>query len=198
MLGVSALAAVLQVAVLVLLARLHVLNPDYSITGHAVSDYGVGRTVGTFRIYLWLGNTAFLLFAWLFRTSSNPTFQGVTSIYLLLLVLARVGVIMFPADLEGRRLTRNGLVHYAFAVAGFALVYLTIDRATDTLVGSAGLIDSTAWTALRWIVVASLAAVVLTMAGPLRRIFGLAERAYIVSYCIWFFLLALQFAVASL
>jgi hypothetical membrane protein len=61
MLEVCALAAVLQVAVLVLLARLHVLNPDYSIIGHVVSDYGVGRTVGTFRIYLWLGNTAFLL-----------------------------------------------------------------------------------------------------------------------------------------
>ena len=194
----SVAATVLELAVLAMLASLHFLNRDYSVVAQAVSDYGVGRAAGAFGLYVWIGSAAFLVFAWLFWASADPAFPTLVPIYLLALVVARIGIVVFPADLEGQPITRTGLAHYVFAVAGFALVYLTIDRATDVLSQSSGpLFDGAAWSTVRWIVAGCLAALVVTMVRPLRGLFGLAERAYIVSYSLWFLLVAVRFMAAT-
>ena len=191
MFEIAGLALGLQMAVLVMFVALHVLNRDYSLVRHAVSDYGVGRAARAFRLYLWLGIVALLLFAWLLHASRAPVFPPVVPIYLVLLAIARIGIMVFPADLEENRLTLTGATHYLFAIAGFTLIYLVVDRSTGLLADAPGqLAGEIPWVLLKSIVAASLATVVVTMMPPFRRFFGLAERAYILSYSVWLLLIA--------
>ena len=188
----SALAAVIQAAVLSMLIALHVLQPRYSPLSNAVSDYGIGPTAGIFRLYLWLGIGAIVLLAGLTHAVTHPAFPAAVPLCLALLVPARLGIMAFPTDPAGRQLSRTGMLHYLFAIAGFALVYMTIDKATPVLVAAPEpALPPALWVGLKWISAATLAAVVLTMVRPLRVVFGLAERAFITTYSLWFLLIAL-------
>jgi hypothetical protein len=111
--------------------------------------------------------------------------------YLLLIPLARIGMTLFPTSLEGQRISRSGLFHYVCAVAAFTLTYLAISGMTPTLraMDAGGRVGSPlAWT--DWIVGPALALVVVTMLRPLRGLFGLFERAFLLSTNVWFALAA--------
>lgn len=179
-------------ATLVLFVVLHVQNSHYSMVEHAVSDYGVGKSKRLFTIYNVLGSVAALLLAALFWQSSVPTFALHTPLLLVLMVLARTGIALFPTDLEGQNLTRIGRLHYLFAILNFGLAYTVIAQATPLLApGSGGL--SGVLHALQVLAMISLAGVVISMIGPLRRFFGLIERAFLLSVMLWFLMAALSY-----
>ena len=181
---------------LALLLAFHGLNRNYSPVRHAVSDYAVGRTAALFRVYGGVGASAALALAWLFHASEAPAFPSRVAIYVAAMAVARVGAVAFPTDLEGEAATTHGRLHYFFAIATFALVYMTIDVVTPILSADprAPALHAV-WPALRWIAAIALAGVVLTMFRPGRAIFGVVERGFLFSTGIWFLLAAVWFAL---
>src|SRR5699024_360692 len=107
----------------------------------------------------------------------------------LLLVLAVIFVILpfVPTDLEGEQRTRRGLLHYALAIAWFAVAY--------SLTGDLSRFGTRHWsdwmgatlTGLHLVAMASLIALVIALVvGPLRRYFGLAERVFLTAISLFY------------
>jgi len=109
---------------LILLGMLH-LGGRYSIISHAVSDYGVGGTRRLFIAYGLVGCLASIMFAWALFDDGRFPRRG--WLCLVLVAVLRLGVLAFPTDLKGTRPTRSGRLHYAFAIASFAFLYMAID-----------------------------------------------------------------------
>jgi hypothetical protein len=190
-LAVTSLAATL--AYLVILAVLHALPTGYSPIRHAVSDYGVGRYRSLFTVALYVSSIGVLALAFaLISGVGTPPLSTRNLTYLLLIPLARIGMTLFPTSLEDQRISRTGLLHYVFAVAAFTLTYLAISGMTPALraLDPSGWANAAlGWTA--WIVAPALALVVVTMLRPLRRIFGLFERIFLLTTNVWFAVAAL-------
>jgi hypothetical membrane protein len=196
---VGALTATLAVAsltatvvYLVILAVLHALPTGYSPVRHAVSDYGVGRYQSLFTSALYVSSIGVLALAFaLISGVGTPPLLTRDLGYLLLIPLARIGMTLFPTSLEGERISRTGLLHYVFAIAAFTLTYLATSGMTPALRA----LDPNGWAHAplgwtAWIVAPALALVVVTMLRPLRRIFGLSERIFLLTTNVWFALAA--------
>lgn len=110
--------------------------------------------------------------------------------------VARLGVALVPTDLEGQPRTAAGRLHLVLAVLSFALLYTAIDNATPLMTARAGGVIAAALPLLRWTAAASLAALVLCLlAPPLRGLFGLAERAFLIATPLWMLLASLALAL---
>ena len=175
-------AALLYFVQLALFLALNIRG-SYSLVGHAVSDYGVGPSRPLFTIYGLIGIIAAIaLGAAVLMDGRFPARGGV---YLLAVAALRLGVLAFPTDLEGRRLTGTGKLHYLFAIASFALAYMAIDVLNPVALPVVANWVSPILAGLYWIVAASLAGVVICLIPALRRIFGLVERIFLVSVLLW-------------
>jgi hypothetical protein len=196
MTGSLVLALLSLLATLVYLALFvawHLLPTGYSPIRNAVSDYAVGGYGRLFRYGLWASSVGVLALAFaLLVNVKSPPLAARDLIYLLLIPVARVGMSLFPTDVEGRRLSRTGLLHYVFAIAAFTFTYLVISETTPVLRN----LEPAPWlsTSLRvvaWAVAPELALVVVTMLRPLRRrVFGLFERLFLLTTNVWFLLVA--------
>lgn len=190
LLAATSLAA--TVAYLAIMVVLHVLPTGYSPVRHAVSDYGVGRYRSLFTVALYVSSVGVLTLACaLIRGVGSPPLATRDLAYLLLIPLARIGMTLFPTSLEGQRISRAGLLHYGCAVAAFTLTYLAISGMTPTLrtlVPGEWTHAPLGWT--EWIVAPALALVVATMLRPLRRLFGVFERVFLLTTNVWFALAA--------
>jgi hypothetical protein len=113
-------------------------------------------------------------------------------IFLGLVAVTRIAMSLFPTDIEGQRLTRTGILHYVFAIFTFAFVSIAISNFSPILQ------TLHPWQQvqelLRWLdarVLPALILVVVTMLRPLRRVFGLFERLFLLTTNIWFILVSL-------
>jgi hypothetical protein len=175
-------------AVLVYLVQLALfltlnLRGGYSLVSHAVSDYGVGPSRRLFTIYGLTGIVAAVALG--IAVLADGRFPDRGGVYLLLMAALRLGVLAFPTDLEGQRLTGTGRLHYLFAIASFALAYMAIDVLNPVALPIVAKWASSVLDGLYWIVAASLAGVVICLIPALRRIFGLMERVFLVSVMLW-------------
>lgn len=175
---------------LILLLAFHVLNRQYSPVSNAVSDYGVGPTARLFQIYVTVGTFAALGLAWVVW-HARPALPSAVTYTLLAMAAARVGVGVFPTDLPGTPKTLTGRLHLLAAVLTFTFAYMTIAKATPLLQGTSTLLGP-----LHIAAMVGLAAVVITLVGPLRPVFGLAERLFLFATAIWFLVASLGFALA--
>jgi hypothetical protein len=173
---------------LVLLITFHFLPTGYDPVSQPVSDYGVGKYAYLFRIYMWVSALAAIAFAGALADSGLLPISSWIFVLLLLLAITRVGISLFPTDLEGKPRTVHGMLHYIFAILTFTFVYLAISALTPVLVvvppwqSIAGLLMI-----LKPLVFYSLLLlVVVILVPPLKRIFGLSERLFLVSENIWF------------
>ena len=189
----AALSLIGTTAYLLVFVSLHALPTGYNPVRNAVSDYAVGKYGTLFRIGLWFSAFGVLTLTFAMRRAvGSPPLPRVVSLYLGLIVATRIGMSLFHTDLEGAPVTRRGIVHYAFAIAAFTFTYLAISKSTPVLRD----LDPSSWrrTALRWsaaAVLPELAVVVLTMFRPLRRVFGLVERIFLITTNIWFIIVGL-------
>ena len=182
------LTALLYAINLLLLVSFHVLNRHYSPVSNAVSDYGVGRTARLFRVYVVVGSVAALMLGrevWM----ASPAVPQAVAWYLVAMAAVRVGVGVFPTDLPGATPTRAGRIHLVFAILTFTLAYMSIAKATPFLAADAPVLRP-----LHLAAMIGLAAVVVSMKGPLRPYFGLAERLFLFATALWFLVAALSFA----
>jgi hypothetical protein len=84
------------------------------------------------------------------------------------------------------------VLHYVFAILAFTFTYLAISGTTSVMRGrdpALWLDDALRWSA--WVVAPALALVVVTMFRPLRRVFGLFERLFLLATNMWFICAAL-------
>jgi hypothetical protein len=187
------LSAIATVGYLALFLAWHLLPTGYDPIRNSVSDYGVGRYGYLFRIGLWVSSTGVLALAVaLLRGVGFPPLAGRDLVYLLLVPVTRIGMTLFPTSLEGRRLGRTGVAHYLFAIAAFTFTYLVMSGTTSVLQDLGApqwLRRPLGWTS--WAVAPELFLVVVCMVGPMRRVFGLVERLFLLTTNLWFVLVAL-------
>ena len=192
---ISALfAAGCYVFVLSIFLAFHVIAPERSMFGHAVSDYAVGKTARLFISYGLVGSLGAALLA--IATGSAGEFPSKVPIYLALLAILRMGVLRFRTDIEGEAVTREGRLHYVFAIITFALTYMIVSASQPTLDTFANPTLNLILRDLGWIATISLVGVVTTLLPPLRRVFGLAERIFLLSTASWLLLLAVTLVVS--
>lgn len=186
-------------AYLVMFVALHLLPSGYDPVHHAVSDYGQGRLAPLFRAALWASAVGVLLLAAaLFAGVGAPPLAARDLVLLAAAALTRVGMSVFPTDLEGQRLTPTGALHYLFAVLTFGLTYTALSNLTPAL----RTLDP--WRpvgrllgVLATLVLVSLVLVVVTMFRPLRAAFGLCERAFLITTNLWLAVVELLLLIES-
>ena len=106
------------------------------------------------------------------------------------LAVLRLGVLAFKTDEGSFGRTREGVIHLVFAILTFTLAYEVVSFGGQTALAITSGILNGALAALGWIVPVSLALVVATTLPRWRALFGLAERAFLVSTLLWLLLLA--------
>jgi len=196
-LALPALSGTLYVIALVMFANLHQRASDTNWLRDPVSNYGVSRARAYFRIYGHVGTAAAVLLAIQFALTTTAKIQRVAVVCMGLLLLLRVGVIHVPTDRPGMAKSTMGRVHLLFAIATFAVTYIAVASATPALDAVAP-----AWLAVvlsytRIAAMLSLVGVVVTMLAPLRRVFGLTERAFLLTTMLWFLAANVEFLLAT-
>ncbi|MCX5562927.1 DUF998 domain-containing protein [Streptomyces sp. NBC_00038] len=178
---------------------LHVLPTGYHPIRHAVSDYAVGQYGSLFRVGLLVSSLGVLFLAiGLTLDPGAPPLAVSQLVFLYLVPATRLGMALFRTDLEGEKLTRTGRLHYLFAIAAFAFTYAAISGMTPRLTSVSpwqsadGLLS-----ALRWIALVSLVLLIVTLLPRLRTIFGLFERAFLVSTNLWFVTVGICLAIKA-
>ena len=194
------LAALMAVALYVvnlwLLLSFHLLDRDRSIVSHAVSDYALGKASRRFQLYGVVGGTAALVMAWLFYQATPAVFGAEVAPLLAIMTAARAGVTLFPTDVDGAPRTTSGIVHSLSALALFACAFAVINQVSGVLAEQSHLPAlRPLWPLLRWIIIISVVAMLVTSFKAFRAMFGLAERVFIITSAIWFLLAAIWFLV---
>ncbi|WP_326718205.1 DUF998 domain-containing protein [Streptomyces sp. NBC_00243] len=178
---------------------LHVLPTGYHPIRHAVSDYAVGQYGSLFRVGLLVSSLGVVFLAiGLTLDPGAPPLAVSQLVFLYLVPAMRLGMVLFRTDLEGEKLTPTGRLHYLFAIAAFAFTYAAISGMTPRLTSVSpwqsadGLLS-----ALQWIALVSLVLLIVTLLPRLRTIFGLFERAFLVSTNLWFITVGICLAVKA-
>ena len=178
-------AAALYIADLVFLISFQFMNRDYRWFSHAVSDYGVGKTARLFKFYVVAGSIAAPLLAWQFWVAKNPGYPPMILVYLLLVMVGRLGIGFYPNDLRGTPRTKSGHMHHAATLLASTCAYMTVAEATPLLAANASAPLFAALTALKHVISADFIVVMVTISTPLRRFFGLAERVFLYAAALW-------------
>lgn len=182
----SLISTLLYALAIVLFVGLHLYNRDFSIVRHAVSDYAIGKAARFFQVYLFTGTLGASVLAYVFYQSDHPNFPTRVALYLVLMVMARLGTAAFKTDIEGEKVTFHGRLHYLFAVLQFTFAYMAIAAATPVFLHTPITWLFALLKALQLAVMVALAGVVVSVFPPLRRFFGLVERLFLLCLMLWF------------
>jgi Protein of unknown function (DUF998) len=182
----ESVAAALYCADLIFLISFQFLNRDYAMFSHAVSDYGIGKTAGLFKAYVLAGAIAAPLLGWQFWSARNPDYPAIIPGYLVLVMLGRMILGLFPNDLRGSPRTPSGQIHHFGTLLAFTCAYMTVAEATPLLAGAVTGPLATVLSGLKHVISFAFIGIVLTKSAPLRRFFGLAERIFLYCTALWF------------
>lgn len=183
---VSLLAFLIDLGIFV---ALHVLPTGYSPISHAVSDYAVGKYKSLFRVRLWVNALGILALVAALASASRVQIATLDLLFLGLVALTRVAMSFFPTDLEGKKLTRTGLLHYLCAILSFAFAFTALRDMTPALQHAFPWASGT-FGFLYVLVLPALIAVIVTLVPMLRRIFGLFERIFLLTILFWLLLVS--------
>lgn len=178
-------AAALYCADLIFLLAFQWLSRDYLSVAHAVSSYGLGRTARLFKAYVVLGSVAAPLLAWQFWVARDPSYPLAIPAYLLLVMLGRLGLGLYPNDPRGAPRSRSGHIHHLATLVAAIAAYMTVAEASPLLQVQAGPGLALVLDGLKHLISLAFLAVMLTISPPLRRFFGLAERVFLYAAAVW-------------
>ncbi|MDO5088289.1 MAG: DUF998 domain-containing protein [Leptotrichiaceae bacterium] len=176
----------------VIMIYLHVKFKNYNPVFHAVSDYGVGKSKklqlvsGFFSV---IGSLSLMLVFMIWH--KNLDYKNQAVFWLFVRAVSVIGVLIFPTDIEGRKKTKTGLLHYLFAIIQFtAVIKLTINLTPIFTSMEINSIFKTVLIFLNQTVKYSLIGVVLGLfIPPVKKVFGLIERIFLFSGTIYFLVL---------
>ncbi|AJT40784.1 DUF998 domain-containing protein [Psychromicrobium lacuslunae] len=178
---------------LVLMVALHLVPSGYHPIKHAFSDYAVGPTKRLAALASFSNTLAWCALA--VAIASWPgewSYRGAAVFQLVALAVLSVAVVFVPTDLEGEKRSIRGVIHYAVAIATFALAY---SLTGDTARWSAGFAPdwlSGSLTALSWLALVGLIALCAGLVLPLLRpYFGGLERIFLFSITVFYLLLSI-------
>lgn len=187
-LSVIAVCAVL--AYFVLQVTMHRAPTGYSPVRNAVSDFGVGRTRGMFRLSAVAGIVAVTALAVALVATGTFTWRSSLVVLLVVVAVSRIGVAVFPTDVAGAPRTATGRTHLAFAIVQFIALVSAVTSNPFTPLG-AGAAPRTTGQLLATVASVSLVGVILGVLPVVRRVFGLVERVFLYSTMSWMGLLGL-------
>lgn len=185
-------ATACYVLALALLVALHIVEKRRNPFSTAVSDYATGKAAWLFRVYGIAGIIGAAALCRAMLDYPGAVFPRPAIYCLGALAVLRLGVFAFKTDEGAFGRTREGVIHLVFAVITFTLAYEVVSFGGQTALAITSGILNSAFAALGWIVPVSLALVVSTMLPRWRALFGLAERAFLISTLLWFLLLAVR------
>lgn len=183
------LALVFGLARLGVFIALHLVPSEYTIVGHAVSDYAVGPTRRLSSAMTWLTAIFWALLAAAVALGV-PDWSDATGITIALAALAVIFIVLplAPTDLEGEKATMIGRIHYVLAIAWFAISYACMGNFTRLFTA-----EGPAWLAgslgvIAWIAAISLAVSVLVLIVKRLRpkVFGISERIFILAVSLFY------------
>ena len=179
-------AAALFCLDLVILLAFLVPHRGLPVLARPLSDYGIGRTAGLFRLYVVTGSLAAPLLAWQVWSASAPAYPVVIPVYLLMVAVGRLGIGIFPNDAQGVPRTLRGTIHRTATLLAFACTLLAVVEATPILAATLQGPLQTVLIVLKHLVSAGFVAVMVSVSTPLRRVFGITERVFLVAAALWF------------
>ncbi|MFD1881141.1 hypothetical protein [Paracoccus pacificus] len=192
--GIANLAAVLSVGCYaVAIACLIGLEAPLDMRtrlGGAVSDHANGPRPGLFLGYALagMGGAAGLALA----EAASGLFPFWAWASLAAMAVLRIGIVAFRTGDGSETRAAESRLHLVFAVLTFALAYRAVSAGTPAARAIFGANAGSLLAALDWVATAALFGVVACLLiAPLRRWFGLAERAFLFSTLLWFALVAL-------
>lgn len=178
---------------LAVMVALHVVPSGYQPLKHAFSDYAVGSTK-RLAVAASFSNTA----AWCALAIAVATwpgewsYRGTAVFQLVALAVLSFAVVFVPTDLEGEKRSVRGIIHYAVAIATFALAYsLSGDAARWSSSFAPGWLSGTllvlSWAALIGLI-GLCAGLILPLLKPY---FGGLERVFLFAISVFYLLLSL-------
>ena len=189
----AALATAVQAVALIML---HLLPTGYNPVRDAVSDYGVGPYRGWFWLQAAAGGVGCLALgialAQLHPFTPDPGGGGADRDR-----RARFLLPFFATDQKGSRFqTLHGTIHMILAVIAFGgLVWAATGLWSTLRHYPAWNGAESALTIIPWIMLGSVIAVVLAIAGPrLKPFFGVFERLFYLSSITWMLIVAIDLA----
>ena len=180
---------------LLMFFRVHALDPSVSIIRDPVSNYGVGKTAVFFRRYGYWGTVAAACLAVSFLMSHSPVFPNEVLIGMVLLPILRIGVIGFKTDIQVESLAHSsaeGQWRVVFAIVWVGAMYTVITNATPLMVSDSDWLLA-GLSILKNTAKFSLIGVIFAMIKPLKMIFGIFERVFLLSTLLWFVLANIWF-----
>ena len=186
-------AAILFGCDIAFLMLFQAINRDFRWRPAAVSSYGIGPTARMFSASVVVGSLAAPLLAALFWVSRAPVYPAAISLYLVAMMVGRIGVGLFPNSPHGSPRTLSGTIHHGATLLAFTAAWMTIAEAEPVLTASAAAPLPGILTLMKHAISLGFIGVVLAMTEPLHRYFGLAERLFLYATALWFLLAALSF-----
>ena len=193
---VAALATAVQAVALI---TLHLLPTGYNPVRDAVSDYGVGPYRGWFWLQAAAGGVGCLALG-IALAQLHPFTPTQVVVALIVTAVARFLIPFFATDQKGSRFqTLHGTIHMILAVIAFGgLVWAATGLWSTLSHYPAWHGAESALTILPWIMLGSVIAVVLAIAGPrLKPFFGVFERLFYLSSITWMLIVAINLARIS-
>lgn len=176
--------------------RVHLLPTGHNPLRDAVSDYGAGPYRAWYRTTVVGLAVASASLTVAFARDGGP---GAGSLIALAVFGAsRLAIAWFPVDLPGERATLPGRIHNVLAVAAFASIAVAASSIPDGLTAAAwsgkanGL--NLVGAVVMWVAIATG---VFFAVAPLRRWFGLVERALYWATFAWLTLAAVDLIAIS-
>ena len=171
--------------------RVHLLPTGCSPLRDPVSDYGVGSYRAWYRTTVVGLAIASASLTVAFARDGGP---GVGSLVALAVFGAsRLAIAWFPVDLPSEPATRTGRVHNLLAVAAFASIAVAASSIPDGLTAAAWSGKANGLNLLGAVVMwAAIATGMFFAVAPLRRWFGLVERALYWATFAWLTLAAVD------
>ena len=112
---------------------------------------------------------------------------AIFSILLGLVILFRIGISYFKTDIENTKISIRGIIHYLLAIGNFGLAYTFIAKfdIRSKIMPELGLYQGI-MNAYEIVLTVALIGVVITMFKPLRMLFGLIERVFLLGILVWY------------
>ena len=193
--ALAGVAAALFATRLILLATLHLVPNPYHPVRDAVSDYAVGPTRRLSTVMTGLTVAAWFVTAgavWLGLSRWEDRALAASTIAAA--GLCCLAIIAAPTDVAGRRTVR-GRVHLLLAVGWFALSFVPMSNMAD-LAEARHWAAAGALTVLYWITLVGLVGLCLAMLRPIRGVFGLLQRVFLVGSALFYLVFTISLALA--
>jgi Protein of unknown function (DUF998) len=159
-----------------LIILIHFLPNKYNPIKNTVSDYSITPSSKRRGLYIAIPSAG-ALSSFSLAIVTATTFKTVSIIVLLLIIssIFRFFLIFFPTDITGQQSTKKGKLHLLFAMIAFASIAFAAGNFHITVADEI----------ISQMVIFTAVLLLFGFLPPLKKIFGLLERIFLLSSIVW-------------